>query len=101
MKNDVSNRNEANKAEKNETSDLADSDAGYKKNEKFSPDLSERQENDANWSGENSSDEDDAQSSTKRGDDIIVPERSQSDNRNESMSPRGGTYNLRPNPNPN
>ena len=45
--------------------------------------------------------ENDAQTSLKRGDDIIVPEISESDARNESLSPRGGKYNLRPNPNPN
>ena len=37
----------------------------------------------------------------KGGDDIIVPEISENDARNESLSPRGGKYNLRPNPNPN
>ena len=37
----------------------------------------------------------------KVGDDIIVPEISENDARNESLSPRGGKYNLRPNPNPN
>ena len=34
------------------------------------------------------------------GDDIIVPELSQNDDRKKSLSPRGGKYNLRPNPNP-
>ena len=43
----------------------------------------------------------DAQNSPKRGDDIIVPEISENEARNESLSPRGGKYNLRPNPNPN
>ena len=45
--------------------------------------------------------ENDAQSSPKRRDDIIVPGISENDARNESLSPRGGIYNLRPNPNPN
>ena len=45
--------------------------------------------------------ENDAQKSPNRGDDIIVPEISENDTRNESLSPRGGIYNLRPNPNPN
>ena len=45
--------------------------------------------------------EDDVQNSPKKGDDIIVPKMSQDDTRNESLSPRGGKYNLRPNPNPN
>ena len=39
--------------------------------------------------------------SPKRGDDIIVPDISQDDDRNENLSPRCGIYNLRPNPNPN
>ena len=45
--------------------------------------------------------EKDAQNSPNKGDDIIVPEISENDARNESLSPRGGKYNLRPNPNPN
>ena len=52
------------------------------------------------FSDENSRNENDAQKSPKRGDDIIVPEISGNDARNESLSPRGGKYNLRPNPNP-
>ena len=40
----------------------------------------------------------DAPDSSKWG---IVPEISQSDDRNENLSPRGRRYNLRPNPNPN
>ena len=50
---------------------------------------------------ENLRTETDAQNSPRRGDDIIVPEISENDTRNESLSPRGGKYNLRPNPNPN
>ena len=50
---------------------------------------------------ENLRTESDTQNSPRRGDDIIVPEISESDARNESLSPRGGKYNLRPNPNPN
>ena len=45
--------------------------------------------------------ENDSQNSPNRGDEIIVPEISENDARNESLSPRGGKYNLRPNPNPN
>ena len=58
-------------------------------------------ENDEIFSERNSMNENDAQKSSRRGDDIIVPEISESDARNESLSPRGGKYNLRPNPNPN
>ena len=50
---------------------------------------------------ENLRTETDEQNSPRRGDDIIVPEISENDARNESLSPRGGKYNLRPNPNPN
>ena len=38
---------------------------------------------------------------SKKEDDIIVPEISQNEDRNESLSPRVGKYNLMPNPNPN
>ena len=58
-------------------------------------------ENNENFSERKSTNENDAQNFSNRGDDNIVPERSEKDVRNESMSPRGGTYNLRPNPNPN
>ena len=61
----------------------------------------DRPENDAIFLKRNSMNEDDVQNSPKRGDDIIVPEIPQDDTRNESLSPRGGKYNLRPNPNPN
>ena len=61
----------------------------------------QRHENEASLSEENSTNENDAQDSPKRGDDIIVPEISQSDERNESLSPRGGKCNLRPYPHSN
>ena len=91
----------ASEAARNEHSDWPDS-AGYHKNrEKSLPDLSERQETDEHFSEETSPNEIDAQDSPKRGDDFIVPGISQSDNRNENLSPRGGRYNHRHNPNPN
>ena len=65
------------------------------------PNSDERQKNDENSSQRNSITDNDAQNSPKRGDDIIVPEISENDARNESLSHRGGKYNLRPNPNPN
>ena len=43
----------------------------------------------------------DTQNLPNKGDDIVVPEISQDDARNENLSPRGGKYNLWPNPNPN
>ena len=57
--------------------------------------------NDETFSERNSLNENNVQNSSKRGDDIIVPEISENDARNESLSPRRGKYNLRPNPNPN
>ena len=78
IESDVSNTNETTEATKNEISDWPDSVVYHKNPENFLPDLS-----------------------LKRGDDIIVPEISQNDDRNKNLSPRGGRYNLRPNPNPN
>ena len=101
MKSDVSNANEGSDATGNENSDWPDSAVYHKNPEKSLPDLSERQKNDANFSERNSANDSDAQKSPKRGDDIIVPEISQNDEGNENRSPRGGRYNLRPNPNPN
>ena len=98
---DVSNRNEATEAEKNENFDWPDSAVYPKNKEQSLPDLSERRKNDALFSEQNSPNEIDAQDSPKWGDDIIVPEISQSVDRSENLSPRGGRYNLRPNPNPN
>ena len=57
-------------------------------------------ENDENLSEKNLTNENDAQNSPNRGDDIIVLEISENDARNEILSPRAGKYNLRPNPNP-
>ena len=65
------------------------------------PKSDERQKNDEKSSQRNPMTEKDAQNSPKRGDNIIVPEISENDARNESLSPRGGKYKLRPNPNPN
>ena len=65
------------------------------------PNTDEKPKNDEIPSERNLTNENDAQNSPKRGDDIIVPEISESDARNENLSPRGGKYNLRPNPNPN
>ena len=101
MKSDVSNTNEASEAARNENSDWPDSAVYHKNQEKFLPDLSERQEDEANFSERNPTNETDAQKSPKRGDDIIVPEISQNYEGIDNLSPRGGRYNLRPNPNPN
>ena len=98
---DVSKRSEATESGKNGNSDWPDSAVCPKNQEKYLPDSSDRQENDASFLERNSSHENDAQKSPKRGDDIIVPETSQSDDRNKSLSPRGRKCNLRPNLNPN
>ena len=101
MKSDVSNRNEATKAVRNENSDWPDSAVHHKNQDKSLPDLSESQKNDAIFSERNSANENDAQNSLKKGDDSIVSEISQKNNKNESLSPRGWKYNLRPNSNLN
>ena len=90
MKSDVSNTDETTEATRNENSDWPDSAAYHKNQEKFLPDMSKRQENDANFSEGLSANENDVQSSPKRRDDIIVPEISENDDRNESLGPRGG-----------
>ena len=101
MKSDVSKTNEANEAARNENSDWPDSAVYHKNQEKSLPDLPEKHENDANFSEGNSANESDTQNSPKRKDDNIVPELSQNDYRNESLSPRVGRYIIRPDPNSN
>ena len=70
MESDVSNRNEASEADRNdnENSDWPHSAVYHKDQEKSLPDMSERQENDAIFSDGNSANENDAQNSPKRGD---------------------------------
>ena len=97
----VTKRNAASEATRNEKSDWTNPAVSPKCREKSLPNSDERQKNDENSSQRNPMTENDAQNSPKRGDDIIVPEISENDARNESLSPRGGKYNLRPNPNPN
>ena len=63
--------------------------------------MSESQENDANFTEKNSSNTSDARNSSKKGDIIIVPKKPQIVDREENLSPTGGKYHLRPNPNPN
>ena len=98
---DVTKKNDASKATGNAESDWPNP-AVYPGNpEKSLPNTDERLENDENFSERNSMNENDAQNSPKRSDDIIVPEISENDARNESLSPRGGRYNLSSNPNLN
>ena len=98
---DVTKRNEATAVTGNEESDWPNPAVPPKNQEKSSPNTADRPENDGIFSERNSMNDDDVQNSPKRGDDIIVPEISQDDTRNESLSPRGGKNNLRPNPNRN
>ena len=64
---DVNKSNEAHENVRNENSDWPDSAIYHKNYEKTLPDSSERQENDANLTEENSSNTSDAQHSPKRG----------------------------------
>ena len=98
---DVTKRNEASEATRNEESDWPNP-AVYPKNQEESlPNTAEGLKNDEFFSERYSTNENDARNSPNKGDDIIVPEISENDARNENLSLRGGRYNLRPNPNPN
>ena len=101
LNDDVTKRNDASEATSNEEPDWPNP-AVYPGNpEKSPPNTDKRLKNDKKLPERNLTNENDARNSPKRGDDIIVPEISENDARNESLSPRGGKYNLRPNPNPN
>ena len=98
---DVTNRNEATEATSNEESDWPNP-AIYQENPgKSLPNTDKKLKKVGNFSERNLTSKNDAQHSPHRGDDIIVPEISENDARNESLSHRGGKYNLRPNLNPN
>ena len=101
LNDDVTERNEATAVTENNKSDWPNPAVSPKNQENSLPNTAGGPENDEIFSERNSMNENDAQTSPKRGDDIIVPEISESDARNESLSPRGGKYNLRPNPIPN
>ena len=101
LNDDVTKRNEASEATSNEESDWPNPAVYIENPEKLLPNTDERLKNDGKLSKRKSTNGNDAQSSPNRGDDIIVPEISENDAKNESLSPRGGKYNLRPNPNPN
>ena len=98
---DVTKRNEATEATSNGESDWPNPAVYQKNQEKSSPNTDKKLKNDENFSGRNLTNENDAQHSPHQEDDIIVPEISENDTRNESLSPRGGKYNPRPNPNLN
>ena len=97
LNHDVTKKNEASEAASNDKSDWPNPAVSPKNQEKTLPNMDERPKNDETPSERSLTNE----NSPKGGDDIIVPEISESDARNESLSPRGGKYNLRPNPNPN
>ena len=101
LNHDVTKRNEASEAASNDKSDWTNPAVFPKNQEKSLPNTADRPENDENFSGRNLTNENDTHDSPNRGDDIIVPEISENDAGNESLCPRGGKYNLRPNPNPN
>ena len=101
LSDDVTKRNETTTVTENEESDWPNLAVSPKNQEKPLPNTADRPENDEIFSERNLANENDTQNSPNRGDDIIVPEISENDARNESLSPKGGRYNLRPNPNPN
>ena len=101
LSDDVTKRNETTTVTENEKSDWPNPAVSPKNQEKSLPNTADRPENDENFSEGNLTNENDTQNSPNRGDDLIVPEISENDARNESLSSIGGKYNLRPNPNPN
>ena len=98
---DVTTRNEASEQPRNEEPDWPNPAFTPKSHEKSLPDTADSLKDKEILSERNLTNENDAQNSPKRGEDIIVPEIPESDARNESLTPRGGKYNLRPNTNPN
>ena len=85
----------------NQNIDLPDPAICPEMKENKLPDSSKNPKNADLLHDQNSDTGNDACTSSNTGDDIIVPEISQNDNELENTSPRGGKYNLRPNPNPN
>ena len=98
---DVTKRNKATEAIRNDEFDWPNPAVSPKTQEKSVPKTAEGLKDDANFPERNLMNEKDAENSPNRGDDIIVPEISQNEEGNENLSPRAGKYNLRPNPTPN
>ena len=94
LSDDVTKRNEASEATRNEESDWPNPAVFPKNQEKSLPNTVEGLKNDENFSERNLMKENDADNSPNKGDDIIVPEISENFDRNENLSPRGGRYNL-------
>ena len=101
LSDDVTKRKEATAVIENEKSDWPNPAVSPKNQEKSLPNTADGPKTDEIFSERNPMNENDFQNSPKRRDDIIVPEISENDARNESLSPRRGKYNLRPNPYPN
>ena len=101
LNDEVTERNETTEGTRNEKFDWPNPAVSQKTQEKSLLNTDEKLKRDENFPETNPVNENDAQKSPNRGDDIIVPEISENDARNESLSPRGGKYILRPNPNPN
>ena len=80
---------------------MAESGRLPRKPRKPLPNTDEKLKKGGKLSKRKSTNKNDAQNSPNRGDDITVPEIPENDARNESLSPSGGKYSLRPNPNPN
>ena len=97
LNHDVTKRNEASEATSSSKYDWPNPAVYPKGREKTLPNTDKRPKNDEILPERNLTNENDAQKFPKRGDDIIVPEISENEARNESLSPRGGKYNLRPN----
>ena len=101
LRHDVTTSNDVTEEASNEESDWPNEAGIPNANETHSPNTGNDLKKDKIISENNSTNDTDLQNSPSRGDDIIVPEISENDTRNESLSPRGGRYNLRPNPTPN
>ena len=101
LSDDVTKRNEVSEVIRNEETDWPNTAVSPENHKKNLPNTADGLQNDENFSARNLLNENDAQNSPNRGEDINVPDISENDARNESLSPRGGKFYLRPNPNPN
>ena len=102
MKSDVTNRNEASEAIKNENSDLPNSAVYHKNQEKSLPDLSGRQENEANFSKTKEILPKKTMHKSLRKEGMILScPKYRRVMMETNMNPRGERYNLRPNHVPN
>ena len=89
LSDDVTKRNEATAVIENEKSNWPNPAVFPKNQEKSLPNTADGPKTDEIFSERNSLNENDAQNSPNRGDDIIVPEISEDVTRNENLSHRG------------